>query len=105
MKPLDFLNKYFPPKQSKGKMKVLCSRKYSDKHVIHSVVLRWDEGRAWRFKGNWLCNYRDISFFNLLTPFARFQKCNGSVNIGLGNHYLDIGYSNSALGKLFKGEV
>ena len=63
------------------------------------VLLRYNEGRKWRYAGNWKCNGvlgydRKIydCHFNLLTPFFRFTKCNGQIEIGLGNHFIELGW-------------
>ena len=28
----------------------------------------------------------------IITPFFRFTKCNGQIEIGLGNHFLEFGW-------------
>lgn len=61
------------------------------------VLFRYNEARKWRYKGNWKCNlstHKDLRWWhwNFITPFFRFQKCNGQINIGLGNHYVELGW-------------
>ena len=61
------------------------------------VLFRYCAERQWRFRQNWKCNL-DVSlsqgywFCNVITPFLRFTKCNGKVEVGLGNHYFEIGW-------------
>lgn len=55
------------------------------------VLFRFNENRKWRYLANWKFNI-PLPHWNIITPFFRFQKCNGAVYIGLGNHYLEIGF-------------
>jgi len=60
-------------------------------HSYKRVIFRFNENRAWTYINNWKFNV-SLPHFNIITPFLRLQKCNGSVYIGLGNHYLELGW-------------
>ena len=61
------------------------------------VLFRFCDDRKWRYTQNWKCNL-DVNraqgywFCNVITPFLRFTKCNGKVEVGLGNHYFEFGW-------------
>ena len=54
------------------------------------ILFRYGDNRKWRYIQNWKFNF-NLPHFNLITPFLRITKCNGRFEIGLGNHYLEIG--------------
>jgi hypothetical protein len=61
------------------------------------VLLRYNEGRKWRRVSNWKLSFYPhkwliFSHFRVIMPFLRFVKCNGNVELGFGNHYLEIGW-------------
>ncbi len=61
------------------------------------ILFRFKEDRQWKYCQNWKFNFRFSWWvlnwhWNVITPFFRFQKCNGQVTFGLGNHYIEIGY-------------
>jgi len=51
------------------------------------VLLRLKDGRSWRHIQNWKINKRAI-----ILPFFRLVRYNGSIEVGLGNHYLEFGW-------------
>ncbi len=55
------------------------------------VLFRYGDGRMWRYWQNWKCNFSGWHW-NIIWPFLRFTKCNGQMEIGLGNHYLELGW-------------
>lgn len=61
------------------------------------VLFRYNESRKWGFRGNWKCNLSTHNnlkywYWNIIMPFFRFTKCNTKVEIGLGNHYVEMGW-------------
>ena len=72
--------------------------KPSYKHV-HFIVNQGLIRRKWRYIANWKCNCNFSSekklptHYMLITPFLRFVKQNGMVELGLGNYYFWIGFS------------
>jgi len=61
------------------------------------ILLRFNQQRLWRHRDNWKFNiipHRDIRWWhwNIITPLLRFTKCNGQIEIGLGNHFIELGW-------------
>ncbi len=56
------------------------------------VLFRFNRGVNFRYWQNWKANTHGLRHWNLITPFIRFTKCNGQIEIGLGNHYLELGW-------------
>ena len=54
-------------------------------------LFRYGSGIKWRYIKNWKFNFYFPNFF-ILTPFFRLAKFNGVIEVGLGNHYFEIGY-------------
>lgn len=55
------------------------------------ILFRYNAGIKWRYIENWKFN-KTGKFVNIRLPFFRFQTCNSSFEIGIGNHYLEIGW-------------
>ena len=60
-------------------------------------VLFRNEDRKWRYRQNWKVNvfwHEELRWIHwgIILPFLRFTKCNGKIEIGLGNHFLEIGW-------------
>lgn len=57
------------------------------------ILFRYGDDRKWRYWENWKfnCDLRNF-MWNVIVPFLRFTKCNRQFEIGLGNHYFEIGW-------------
>ena len=55
------------------------------------VLFRYCEKRSWLHHQNWKFNL-NLPHWNIITPMLRFTKCNGKIELGLGNHYFVIGW-------------
>ena len=75
-------------------VKLYASKKTAWKHVL----FRYGDDRLWRFHQNWKCHFSlsgnpdKVFFCCVITPFLRVTKCNGKIELGLGNHYLEFGF-------------
>ena len=57
------------------------------------ILFRYNCGRSWMHSANWKFNVQwGGVHFNVITPFLRLTKCNGALEVGLGNHFLEIGW-------------
>ena len=58
------------------------------------VLFRYCDGRNWRYRGNWKFYVSLLlkGHWTIISPMLRFTKCNGQVEIGLGNHYFELGW-------------
>ena len=54
-------------------------------------VLFLIQRRKWRNSFNWKFNIK-LPHINIILPFFRLVKNNGSIEIGLGNYYFVIGW-------------